>query len=1695
MVIPDSGLSGCRDAFQPGQSTPSPLNDPLVQALMEASWDAIAITNEAGQFIAVNSAACDFCGTTQRDMLGTPLQAWIEPKWWQHHGATLLQHNRGRAIVPLHRANAERQEVQCSVVHHPMAGWRVWVWRELNPRPQSEGLAMRSRVEQPQSLIALSDQRYQALADQYPEPMCRFLPDGTLTFANRAWCEAVGQSEVVGHNLLNWEDGGDRDRTVDLLNQCLALSPAQPSLTVDRLLTALATEHSVWHVQALFDEQQQVVEFQAISQDTRERHQLSLDLEACKRKYQTIFDNLPIGLAITNAAGHIVEVNPISEEILGISNTVHTTRSYDSAEWRVIRPDGTPVPVQEYAGVRALTEQRVVRDEEMGIVHPDRAVSDCNVSDHNIVWISVTASPIPLPDYGVAIAYIDITHRKEIELAYRDSEERFRSIFNNVSVGVALADLEGRLVLANEFDCRFLGYSADELVGMHFADFTHPEDVAIDATNLQQLLDGEIPSYVIEKRYITKQQTIVWARLTVSLVRHDDGTIRYVASVCEDITERHKAEQERDLAMAAQRQLSQRLALATNAAKIGIWDLDLRDGSLFWDLHMYELYNVQSLSGAITGDLWHQCVHPDDRDMVSERVQRAIATGDRLHTDFRILWPNGDIRYIEGHGIVLHDADGQPERLIGVNWDITERKHIEQDLLNTRNHLQVILASSPAIIYALSPEQFTPAVYLSDNLTAITGYSVERALSDANWFTSCVLPHDFSQFVERFQQWRNAGAPNYLSFRYRFQKADGSWAWFEDRLVGIRDDAGELVELVGVMTDVSAQVEAEYRLEQISRQIPGAILQYRRFADGRDYFPYVSHGIQELHGLTPEDLHHDGSQMYRFVHPDDLDLLQQSIAQSAETLSPWRCEYRVCLPNGHTHWIEGHASVQPEPDGGTLWHGYLIDVTQRKEVEAALWESDARWQFALEGAGDGVWDWKIDTNEAYYSPQWKALLGYDVDEMTNNTLQVWESCIYPPEAVSDCWAAIAAHLEGRAPLYQASYQVRCRDGSYKWILDRGKVMAWDAEGRPLRMIGTISDISSQKQAEERLRQQAAQERLRSSMTAQIRQSLNLQEILDTTVAEVRQYLQCDRVLVYQFNSDMSGIVIAEAVHTAYQSLLGQTLYDAELTQPAVLEPFLQGYIQNTADIYTANLSECYVAFLERMQVRATLILPLLQQQHLWGFLVAQHCQEPRVWQPEEISLLRQLSSQVTMAIEQSELYRQVQHLNTNLELQVRERTAELEQSLAFEALLKRITDQVRDSLDEKTIVRTVVRELAQGLEVDCCDTGLYNDDLTVSTIAYEYTTLVPSMQGHSFVMAETACADIYPTLFQGEICQFCNVHPVTLRFEGNHLTVLACPIVDDQGILGDLWLFKSCDRVFDEMEVKLVAQVANQCAIALRQSRLYCAAQNQVLELERLNQLKDDFLNTVSHELRTPISSIEMTIQLIQLTLKQQHMLNDAESSQLEHYFQILHDECQREINLINNLLELARLDSQTEPILLTEICLLPWISHIADAFYERMLTQEQQLEIDIPEDLVLNTDLIYIERILTELLNNACKYTPSGERIRISAQRLFTDSGSCNAGYETSHTIGHALAYSSATQNTIIQLRIQNTGVMIPASECDRIFDKFYRIPNTDPWRHGGTGLGLALVKKLVEYLGASIRVESSHNQTSFVLEFPPLS
>ncbi|MDJ0703598.1 MAG: GAF domain-containing protein [Leptolyngbyaceae cyanobacterium MO_188.B28] len=231
-----------------------------------------------------------------------------------------------------------------------------------------------------------------------------------------------------------------------------------------------------------------------------------------------------------------------------------------------------------------------------------------------------------------------------------------------------------------------------------------------------------------------------------------------------------------------------------------------------------------------------------------------------------------------------------------------------------------------------------------------------------------------------------------------------------------------------------------------------------------------------------------------------------------------------------------------------------------------------------------------------------------------------------------------------------------------------------------------------------LQQQVDQERVVTETAQHIRRPLDLEEILTTATAEVRTFLQTDRVIIYRFEPDWSGIAIAESVATEWPSILGATIKESFFEETANRQLYEEGRIQATSDIYTAGISPCHLDFLEQFQVKANLVVPILRGERLWGLFAAQHCAAPRRWKQLDIDLLRRLATQMEIALRQAELYQQVQ-----AELTERQQA---EETLRFRAYRQSMIAELgKNGLANNNLadlMNEAVAMLAHTLEVEYC---------------------------------------------------------------------------------------------------------------------------------------------------------------------------------------------------------------------------------------------------------------------------------------------------------------------------------------------------------------------------------------------------------
>jgi PAS domain S-box-containing protein len=367
-------------------------------------------------------------------------------------------------------------------------------------------------------------------------------------------------------------------------------------------------------------------------------------------------------------------------------------------------------------------------------------------------------------------------------------------------------------------------------------------------------------------------------------------------------------------------------------------------------------------------------------------------------------------------------------------------------------------------------------------LVRLNGYASEaEMLADVrdiarDWYVDPARRDEFRARLERDGQ-----VIAFVSEIYRYKTRERVWVSENAHL--LRDKDGRVLFYEGTVEEVTARVEAEAALQRseqqlrdIAARVPGFVYQLRVEPGGRRHFSFVSEGVHDLLGVTPQALQRDGGLIRKFHHPEDRERVAQAMDEARESGTALRLEFRVVLADGTVKWVQMSSSQAASDSSSHVRVGVMVDITALKQSEAALRESEQRWKLALESVGDGVWDWNLVTGEEVVSPQLLAIYGLDAAEHGQRADALDERT--HPDDLAPMQAAREAHLAGRTPAYVNEHRVRGSDGEWKWVLSRGMVIERDPDGRPLRMIGTHTDIGERRAAEslraERDRAAAAQ---------------------------------------------------------------------------------------------------------------------------------------------------------------------------------------------------------------------------------------------------------------------------------------------------------------------------------------------------------------------------------------------------------------------------------------------------------------------------------------------------------------------------------------------------------------------------------------------------------------------------------------------
>ena len=646
---------------------------------------------------------------------------------------------------------------------------------------------------------------------------------------------------------------------------------------------------------------------------------LLVELEDNEIRFRSTFEQAAVGLAHVDPEGHFLRINQRFCDIVGYGKAEMLGMTFQD----ITHPDDIPL---DMVYIRQMLSGEIsTYSMEKRYIH----------KDGHLVWINLTASlkhkADGMVEYAIAVVE-DITERKRAEMALRESEERFRGVFEQAAVGVGLVSEEGRFLKLNPRYCQIAGYSEDEMLGLTFQEISLPEDLTENLTQSRRLLDGEIDQFSLEKRLIQKNGSIVWIKLAVALVESKLEQRRYFISIVEDITDRRQAEQ---ALLASEARYAH---LAKNIPGV-IYQYLQRDNDnssevLFISPQIKALYGIEPQEIMRNSSLIWSMIHPDDLEGFQNSVRQA---GDALETwtyEWRAVFPSGDIKWVKGISQPTHLEDGS---LLwdGIMLDITARKQAEAVITKQETQFRLLIDTSPLPMAVLDQDQNT--VYINRQFKQVFGYELADIPNAEAWWP---LAYPNEGYRNKLREgWYRAVASKKVndasiqSRELRITCKDGSQKTAQINTSSFGD------YILVIYTDLTARKEMEEALR-------GSEERYRSLVENTPDLIYtmdtefrntaVNQSLCKALGLTAAEI----------IGKDDYEL-----GFAREAVDDWFVKYRQVLTTGQQVEFESETLF---PDGRLMNYevalmpifdstgkvtgirGVNRDITGRKDAEAQI---------------------------------------------------------------------------------------------------------------------------------------------------------------------------------------------------------------------------------------------------------------------------------------------------------------------------------------------------------------------------------------------------------------------------------------------------------------------------------------------------------------------------------------------------------------------------------------------------------------------------------------------------------------------------------------------------------------------------------------------------------------------------------------
>ena len=881
------------------------------------------------------------------------------------------------------------------------------------------------------------------------------------------------------------------------------------------------------------------------------------------------------------------------------------------------------------------------------------------------------------------------------ELTAKASEEFLNHIINANPDPIFVKDEQHRWIILNNAVCQLIGKPRSELIGKSDYEFFPKEEADIFWQKDELVFRTGITNEN-EENFTDSQGNLHIISTKKTRLEQADGS-KFLVGTIRDITDLKRQEK------ALQESEARFQSLAANLPGI-IYQLELSlESSISFP---YVSSGVSQILGytaieiqAISDKNFPTLMHPEDLVRIPTYIKQIEngSDGEIFEIEYRIRHQDGSWRWLCSRDTAFtRTPEGKLKQILGTATDITEQKQKEIEI-------RLLLAATGAINRSLD---------FQDALTVILGLFC----ANIGWdFAEAWIPNADGTFLECSDGWyaRDLDLEQLRRTSKNFQYPPGVglagriWLtgkpeWIEDisliqlstftrsriaaqmglkACFGVPICQGEEVFAVIVFFNRTKIVQQPRLVELVKAAAAQLSLHIQRkktevalreseerfhlameasalglwdwnLSTGKTYFDAQ---WKTMLGYQIDEIEESINSWGKLLHPDDR---ERAIAARNSHLQGvtefYKAEYRMLSKFGAWKWISdcGKVTVRDERNKPLRMTGTHKDISDSKILEEKLQNSYAEMNALFEAMTDIILVIDAEATNVKVAPTNPARLYPDRTDTVTPTVEKFLNEPRDELFLSKIRQAIETKqtvnfeyslLAGECELWFFATISPVSENSVMWVA---------------RDISDVyKELSLRKQAEVALQQQLKRERLVGASVERIRQSLNLEAVLSTAVLEVRQFLQIDRTVIYRFNPNWSGFVAVESVGDSWMSILGQDIQDNCFTEVYV-SLYEQGRIQAVEDIYSTDLNACYLNLLMQLQVRAFLVVPILQnspdseyksanskspiQTRLWGLLIAHHCTSPRLWQPSEIESLRQLCVQLGIAIQQSTLFAQAQ---------------------------------------------------------------------------------------------------------------------------------------------------------------------------------------------------------------------------------------------------------------------------------------------------------------------------------------------------------------------------------------------------------------------------------------------------------------------